>query len=106
MAVPGKKTKQKERRRKVGRSAVRSGCWPASKKLPSELAGLGPGIHTWTFGISAPRFLFQVICHFLKLWLYYLCEIHLLRITCITVLLSSVTRITRIIELPSIVRQL
>lgn len=36
--VPGKKTKQKERRRKVGRSAVRSGCWPASKNLPSELA--------------------------------------------------------------------
>lgn len=34
---------------------------PASKKLPSELPGLGPGIHNLrTLGISALRFLFYV----------------------------------------------
>lgn len=82
--VPGKETKQKERR-KESRSAVRPGCWPASKKLPSELAGLGPGIHSLrTFGISASRFLLQVMYHYPKLWLHYPREILLLRIMCIT----------------------
>lgn len=55
------------------------------RKLPPELAGLGPGIHNLrTFGISASRFLFQVMDHYLKPWLHYLCEILLLRIVCIT----------------------
>lgn len=83
--VPGNQTKQEERRRKEGRSAVRSGCWPASKNLPSELAALGPGIHNLrTSVISASSFPFQVMHHYLKLWLHYLCEILLLRILYIT----------------------
>lgn len=57
--VPAKQTKQKERRWKEGRSAIRSECWPTPRKLPSELAGLGPGIQSLrTSVISASRFLF------------------------------------------------